>query len=90
MFLYRAEDKSNTVMPFLLFNCLIRGMNAIVFWGDTLDRTCKDVFFIQNDENNSMGFSSLNVMPRSTDVEKEFEINQWVGEHIEHIESELR
>lgn len=89
MFFYRVEDRSNTAMPFLLFNCLIRGMNITIFWGDSLDRTCKDVFFIQNDEDNSMGFSKLNVMPRSEEVKKEFKVSKWLGEHNNHIESTL-
>lgn len=89
MFFYHVEDRSNTAMPFLIFNCLIRGMNITIFWGDSLERTCKDVFFIQNDADNSMGFSSLNVMPRSEDVMQHFNIKEWTGEHNEHIESEL-
>lgn len=89
MFFYHVEDRSNTAMPFLLFNCLIRGMNIMIFWGDSLERTCKDVFFIQNDEDNSMGFSNLNVMPRTEEVKKEFKVSKWLGEHNNHIESTL-
>lgn len=89
MFFYHVEDRSNTAMPFLIFNCLIRGMNVDIFWGDSLERTCKDVFFIQNDKDNSMGFSNLNVMPRTKEVEQHFNISEWINNHSEHIESKL-
>lgn len=90
MFLYHVEDRSNTAMPFLVFNCLIRGMNITIFWGDSLERTCKDVFFIQNDDDNSMGFSSFNIMPRSDEVKQHFNVKEWIGAKTQHIESELK
>lgn len=90
MFLYHVEDRSNTAMPFLVFNCLIRGMNITIFWGDSLERTCKDVFFIQNDDDNSMGFSSFNIMPRSDEVKQHFNVKEWIGVKTQHIESELK
>lgn len=87
---YHVEDKSNTAMPFLLFNCIIRGMNVIVFWGDSLSRECKDIFFIQNTKDCDIAFSDLNVMPRSNEVMHEFNVSSWKGKHIEHVESELK
>lgn len=87
---YHVEDKSNTAMPFLLFNCIIRGMNVIVFWGDSLSRECKDIFFIQNIKDCDIAFSDLNVMSRNDEVMHEFNVNSWKGKHIEHVESELK
>lgn len=87
MFLYQCEELSDRALPFLLFNLMIRGMNATVVHGDALTREAKQVYFIQNDLNDHMTFSSLNVMPHSKNVEKEFDIRKWIEEPNEHIES---
>lgn len=88
--LYRVEELSDRALPFLLFNLMIRGMNAIVIHGDVLERSARGVFFVQNDLDTYMAFSSLNVMPYSDEVMKEFEIKEWTGERYpEHIESKL-
>lgn len=86
--LYFAEELSDRALPFLLFNLAIRGMNAAVVHGDTLTREARGVFFIQNSDNNFLGFSDINVMPYSEDTMEFHNIKTWVGEHYpEHVES---
>lgn len=87
MYFYHCEELSDRAMPFLLFNLMIRGMNAVVIHGDTLTREAKQVFFIQNDSDDFMKFSNINVMPHSTNVEQELDIRKWVEPEINHIES---
>jgi len=87
MYLYQCEELSDRALPFLLFNLMIRGMNAVVVHGDTLTREAKQVYFIQNDTDDAMLFSSLNVMPHSKEAEKWFDIREWKEAAIEHIES---
>lgn len=89
MFLYFCEELSDRAIPFLLFNLMIRGMNAIVLHGNSLTREVKHIYFIQNDDDDFMKFSSLNVMPRTEMVEREFNVKEWIAEPIEHVESEL-
>ncbi|MDT2794280.1 N-6 DNA methylase [Enterococcus thailandicus] len=84
---YQCEELSDRALPFLLFNLLIRGMNAVVVHGDVLSREVKQIYFIQNDLDDYMTFSSLNIMPHSKIVEKEFDVKKWIEEPIEHIES---
>lgn len=67
-FLYVCEELSDRTVPFLLFNMLIRGMNGVVIHGDSLSRECKGVFFVQNDTDNPLGYSSLNLLPYSDDI----------------------
>lgn len=89
MYLYHCEELSDRALPFLLFNLMIRGMNAVVVHGDTLTREAKQVYFIQNDKDDAMLFSSLNVMPHNKETEKYFDIRGWLEEPIEHVESPL-
>ncbi|WPS85571.1 SAM-dependent DNA methyltransferase (plasmid) [Brevibacillus halotolerans] len=67
-YLYVCEELSDRAIPFLLFNVIIRGMNAIIVHCDVLSRNTYGVFFVQNDKNDHMQFSSLNVMPYSQGV----------------------
>lgn len=67
-YLYVCEELSDRAIPFLLFNALIRGMNAIIIHCDILSRNTYGVFFVQNDRDDHMQFSSLNVMPYSKGV----------------------
>lgn len=71
---YTAEELSDRAIPFLLFNMLIRGMNGNVVQCDVLTRESTGAFFIQNDANDFMGFSSLNLLPYNEDTETEFNI----------------
>ncbi|WP_210136388.1 N-6 DNA methylase [Staphylococcus sp. GDK8D68P] len=71
---YTAEELSDRAIPFLLFNMLIRGMNGNVVQCDVLTRESTGAFFIQNDDNDFMGFSSLNLLPYNEDSETELNI----------------
>lgn len=73
-YVYHCEELSDRTVPFLLFNLLIRGMNAVVVHCDVLSRKAYGAFFIQNDADNHLGFSSLNVLPYTEQVEKELAI----------------
>lgn len=74
MYFYHVEELDDRSFPFLLFNMLIRGMNSIAIKCDVLTRESEAVYFIQNDEDDYMSFSKLNLMPYSEVVEKEFNI----------------
>jgi len=86
-YFYCCEELSDRAVPFLLFNLAIRGMNAYVIHGDSLSRETKQIYFIQNDHDDFLQFSSINIMPHSEAVAKEFEIKKWTEPAIEHIES---
>lgn len=90
-YLYWTEELSDRAVPFLLFNLAIRGMNAVVVHIDLLSREgCKGVYFVQNAEDNTMGFSSINVMPQTKDVNEFFDVRGWAPDaaqvHIEDTE----
>lgn len=86
---YKEEGVPSYVIPFLLFNFLIRGQNGVVIAGDSLTRSVSQVFFIQNLEDNHLGYSHLNVMPRTKEVEKEFDVRKWIDEPINYTEDTL-
>ena len=86
-FLYTCEELSDRALPFLLFNLLIRGVNAVVKHLDVLTRECKGVFFIQNDKDDYMQYSSLNLMPYTEEVEKFFGVKFTNFKHPNLIES---
>ena len=83
----KNESQPSRALPFLLFNFLIRGMNGIVISGDALERKISQIYFIQNDKDDFLGFSSLNVLPRNQSVEKEFNVRKWIDRPIKHVES---
>ncbi|MGL4391651.1 MAG: N-6 DNA methylase [Carnobacterium maltaromaticum] len=87
MYLYQCEELSDRALPFLIFNLMIRGMNAVVIHGDTLTREAKQIYFIQNDKDDHMAFSSINVMPHSEQIEKWFDIREWKEPAKDHLES---
>lgn len=62
-YLYICEELSDKTLPFLLFNILIRGMNAVVIHGNTLTREAKEVYHCDNKENQLMVFSELRILP---------------------------
>lgn len=84
---YQCEELSDRAIPFLLFNLLIRGMNATVLHGDTLTRNFKGVFFIQNEKDDHMLFSSLNVVPDSEGLREFLMINNYDNDYPKHVES---
>lgn len=86
-YLYRADELADNVMPYLLHNLAMRGMNAIVVHGDVLTGKSKQVYFIQNTKDDYMAYSDINVMPRNKQTEREFGVTQWVDEPIVHVES---
>lgn len=91
MYFYVAEElkeagKPSRSIPFLLFNYLIRGMDGVVIAGDSLTRSISQVYFIQQPEDNHLGFSSLNVMPRTPDTMEAFDVRTWIDKPVEHIE----
>lgn len=91
MYFYVAEElkeqgKPSRSIPFLLFNYLIRAMDGVVIAGDSLTRSISQVYFIQQSDDDHLGFSSLNVMPRTSDTMEAFDVRTWIDEPIEHIE----
>ncbi|MFT8476609.1 MAG: N-6 DNA methylase [Liquorilactobacillus sp.] len=86
MFFYHVEELGDAALPFLLFNCLIRGMNVTIVHGDSLSREVKNIYFIQNTKDDYVCFSSLNVMPRTETVKRFFNVSSWIGKPLEYIE----
>ena len=87
-YFYLAEELADNSIPYLIHNFAMRGMNAIVIHGDSLHRTAKQVYFIQNSKDDILAFSDINVMPHNETVLKEFNLTEWTQEPIEHIESQ--
>lgn len=86
-YFYACEEFADNAIPYLLHNLALRGMNALVIHGDTLSREAKQIYFIQNSQDDCMMFSDINVMPHSDIVKREFNIAKWLEPAIEHIES---
>lgn len=74
MYFYTAEELIDRTIPFLLFNMIIRGMNGVVVQCDVLTRESYGAWFIQNDKNDHLGFSSLNRLPYKETVENELHV----------------
>lgn len=62
--IYRCEELSDRAVPFLLFNLLIRGINAVVVHGDVLSREAKAAYCCYNQNNEPTGFSALYELPK--------------------------
>lgn len=88
-YIYYAQEYSDEVIPYLIHNIAIRGMNAVVIHGDTLTMNVKQIYFIQNDNDDFLAFSSVNVMPHSEEVKRYFKVNEWAEEAIDHKESPI-
>ncbi|MDT2808362.1 N-6 DNA methylase [Vagococcus lutrae] len=86
-YIYLAEEMADNSIPYLIHNLAMRGMNAVVFHGNSLTREAKNIYFIQNTSDDFMKFSDINVMPRTKECEREFNVSKWVGEPVEHVES---
>lgn len=67
-YFYVCEELSERAIPFLVFNLALRGMNAVVVHGDVLSREAYGVFYIQNDKDDHLSFSSVNVLERTEAV----------------------
>lgn len=100
MYLYHVEELSSRAIPFLLFNLAMRGMNAIVVHCDVLSRQAYGAFFIQNDTDDPMQFSSINRLPYNDVVANSFgypvefvakyyEPLIELPEHIPHLAEEM-
>lgn len=87
-YIYFCEELSDRALPFLLFNLLIRGTNAVVVQCDILSRKAKGAFFIQNDNDDTLQFSSLNVMPYSEDVANFLSVTWTDFRYQSYIESQ--
>lgn len=86
-YLYRADELADNVIPYLIHNFAMRGMNAIVVNGDVLTGKAKQVYFIQNSTDDYQAYSDINVMPHSAACAKEIGVTEWIEKQIEHIES---
>lgn len=87
--LFELEELSDKTIPFLLFNLMIRGVNAIVIHGNALTREAKGAFLIQNYDNDVMSFSDLNVLPYTKYTEKLLEIRFIEHAYPKHVERSL-
>lgn len=85
MYFYTGEELSERAIPFLLFNMIIRGMNGVVVHCDVLTREAYGAWFIQNDTDNHLGFSSLNLLPYNESTERELNIK-----FIDHKYKEIK
>lgn len=85
---YQCEELSERALPFLLSNLMIRGMNAVVLSGDSLSRKFTGIFFIQNEENDMLDFSSLNIVPNSKGLRDFLMISEYENQYPEYVESE--
>lgn len=83
------EEKSERALPFLLFNLAIRGINAIVIHGDSLSREVNNVYYLLNDKNDFLAFSTVNVMPQNRTTMKEFNVSRYIDSPIDHIEADI-
>lgn len=88
-YLYLAEELSDVAIPYLIHNLAFRGMNAVVIHGNSIERKIKQIYFIQNAQDDPSYFSSVNVLPHSENVTKYFNVKKWLEKEIEHVEDEL-
>ncbi|MCM1026511.1 MAG: SAM-dependent methyltransferase [Roseburia sp.] len=72
-YLYICEELSERTVPFLLFNLMIRGINAVVIHGDTLTREAREVYHCDN-RGGMMCFSKLRRLPHTARIEELFQI----------------
>lgn len=73
-YFYHVEELSDRALPFLIFNLALRGMNAVVTHCDVLERKAYGAFFIQNERDDHMQFSSVNLLPYNDSVEWELNV----------------
>lgn len=73
-YLYILTELSDKTVPFLLFNLMIRGMNAIVKHGNALTKETKNVYWIYNEPNHYMCYSEIYVAEHSERIERMFDI----------------
>lgn len=78
---YWLEEITEAAIPFLLFNCLIRQMNAVVINGDTLERTANQVYLCNK--------GSLNIVLHTDENADIYDIKKWTSNEIEHQETDI-
>lgn len=86
-YFYGAWEKADNCIPYLIHNMCIRGVNGYIVHGDTLERNVKQIYFIQNINNDLLGFSNVNVMPHNEEVKDYFRVNNWLEEEIDYKEN---
>lgn len=86
-YIYRADEIADNVIPYLIHNLAIRGMNVVVVHGNVLEGKVKQIYFLQNSKDDFMAYSDVNVLPHSTDCTKEFSVNEWLESEIKYTES---
>ena len=72
---YQVEELSDRAVPFLIFNMAIRGMNGVAIQCDSLSREAKNAYFIRNNTDNALAFSEVIKLPKTSEYEKELNIN---------------
>lgn len=86
MYFYQCEELSDRVLPFMLANFMLRGMNVAVVHGDALTREVKQVYLVVNEEDDFMKFSTLNILPHNEQIKKYFNVYKWIEEDKTRIE----
>ena len=86
MYFYQCEELSDRVLPFMLANFMLRGMNVAVVHGDALTREVKQVYLVVNEEDDFMKFSTLNILPHNEQIKKYFNVSKWIEEDKTRIE----
>lgn len=90
-YLYVCEEKSNVAIPFLLFNLSIRGMNAVVLHIDSLTRFADGAFLIENERDDFLSFSDINIFPYNETVKDMLEIKEWKSKkYIPYVETNIK
>lgn len=79
---FQMEELSESAIPFLVFNCAIRNMNAVIINGDTLERKANQIFML----NSGKQFSRIDVLPHTKEVASAFDISEWEKDSIELME----
>ena len=64
-----CEERDDRLIPFLIFNLAVRGMNAIVIHCDTMTRQSWGAFYLHNIQDNPNGFSSITRLPYTEKAE---------------------
>ena len=88
-YFYFAQEYADNAIPYLLLNLSLRGMNCVVVHGDTLSGDVKQVYLVENPNDNWLGFSDINVMPHNDEIKNEFGITNWIEDPIDHVESPI-
>lgn len=65
---YVAIEMDKEAIPFLIANLAIRGINATVIEGDTINQTAVNVYHLINVKDEFLAFSDVNVLQRDQSV----------------------